>query len=54
MLYIGSLDKVGDFGLARWQPDGDTGVETRVIGTFGYVLMYLHLFDLFDMYFLVM
>ncbi|KAJ6342743.1 hypothetical protein OIU78_010628 [Salix suchowensis] len=25
---------VGDFGLARWQPDGDTGVETRVIGTF--------------------
>ncbi|KAJ6711469.1 hypothetical protein OIU79_007833 [Salix purpurea] len=24
---------VGDFGLARWQPDGDTGVETRVIGT---------------------
>lgn len=27
--------KVGDFGLARWQPDGDTGVETRVIGTFG-------------------
>ncbi|KAJ6427561.1 hypothetical protein OIU84_023036 [Salix udensis] len=20
---------VGDFGLARWQPDGDTGVETR-------------------------
>jgi hypothetical protein len=29
--------KVGDFGLARWQPDGDTGVETRVIGTFGWV-----------------
>ncbi|KAL3824435.1 hypothetical protein ACJIZ3_020464 [Penstemon smallii] len=29
--------KVGDFGLARWQPDGDTGVETRVIGTFGYL-----------------
>ncbi|KAF3324475.1 inactive protein kinase [Carex littledalei] len=28
---------VGDFGLARWQPDGDTGVETRVIGTFGYM-----------------
>lgn len=27
--------KVGDFGLARWQPDGDTGVDTRVIGTFG-------------------
>uniref|UniRef100_A0A164USN1 Protein kinase domain-containing protein n=1 Tax=Daucus carota subsp. sativus TaxID=79200 RepID=A0A164USN1_DAUCS len=22
---------VGDFGLARWQPDGDTGVQTRVI-----------------------
>ncbi|KAG1346656.1 inactive protein kinase [Cocos nucifera] len=28
---------VGDFGLARWQPDGDQGVETRVIGTFGYL-----------------
>ncbi|KAK4269261.1 hypothetical protein QN277_022445 [Acacia crassicarpa] len=28
---------VGDFGLARWQPDGDTEVETRVIGTFGYL-----------------
>ncbi|KAG5523518.1 hypothetical protein RHGRI_035354 [Rhododendron griersonianum] len=28
---------VGDFGLARWQPDGDTGVETRVLGTFGYL-----------------
>ncbi|KAI4347009.1 hypothetical protein L6164_007862 [Bauhinia variegata] len=28
---------VGDFGLARWQPDGDMGEETRVIGTFGYL-----------------
>ncbi|KAM0065995.1 putative protein kinase RLK-Pelle-PERK-2 family [Helianthus debilis subsp. tardiflorus] len=28
---------VGDFGLARWQPDGDTGESTRVIGTFGYL-----------------
>ncbi|XP_024391656.1 inactive protein kinase SELMODRAFT_444075 isoform X1 [Physcomitrium patens] len=28
---------VGDFGLARWQPDGHCGVETRVIGTFGYL-----------------
>ncbi|CAN6456927.1 unnamed protein product [Victoria cruziana] len=28
---------VGDFGLARWQPDGDRGVDTRVIGTFGYL-----------------
>ncbi|CAM6047147.1 unnamed protein product [Sphagnum compactum] len=28
---------VGDFGLARWQPDGDCGVDTRVIGTFGYL-----------------
>ncbi|XP_051147597.1 inactive protein kinase SELMODRAFT_444075-like [Andrographis paniculata] len=28
---------VGDFGLARWQPDGETGVVTRVIGTFGYL-----------------
>ncbi|EOA30209.1 hypothetical protein CARUB_v10013328mg [Capsella rubella] len=26
---------VGDFGLARWQPDGELGVDTRVIGTFG-------------------
>jgi len=30
------LFQVGDFGLARWQPDGDCGVDTRVIGTFGY------------------
>ncbi|KAI7735296.1 hypothetical protein M8C21_019233 [Ambrosia artemisiifolia] len=28
---------VGDFGLARWQPDGETSVETRLIGTFGYL-----------------
>ncbi|KAH8957525.1 hypothetical protein BDL97_07G096100 [Sphagnum fallax] len=28
---------VGDFGLARWQPDGDCGVDTQVIGTFGYL-----------------
>ncbi|XP_019223594.1 PREDICTED: inactive protein kinase SELMODRAFT_444075-like isoform X2 [Nicotiana attenuata] len=28
---------VGDFGLARWQPEGDLGVDTRVIGTFGYL-----------------
>ncbi|KAL9662709.1 hypothetical protein QQ045_027542 [Rhodiola kirilowii] len=28
---------VGDFGLARWQPEGDMGVETRVLGTFGYL-----------------
>lgn len=28
---------VGDFGLARWQPDGDLGAETRIIGTFGYL-----------------
>ncbi|PON45449.1 Tyrosine-protein kinase [Trema orientale] len=28
---------VGDFGLARWQPDGGKEVETRVIGTFGYL-----------------
>ncbi|KAK1436885.1 hypothetical protein QVD17_02669 [Tagetes erecta] len=28
---------VGDFGLARWQPDGDIGESTRVIGTFGYL-----------------
>ncbi|KAL9252989.1 inactive protein kinase-like protein [Drosera capensis] len=28
---------VGDFGLARCQPDGSLGEETRVIGTFGYL-----------------
>ncbi|CDY10586.1 BnaC03g70280D [Brassica napus] len=28
---------VGDFGLARWQPDGELGVDTRIIGTFGYL-----------------
>ncbi|WZZ31730.1 hypothetical protein YC2023_015131 [Brassica napus] len=33
---------VGDFGLARWQPEGDKGVETRVIGTFGYCLWHNH------------
>ncbi|TVU01933.1 hypothetical protein EJB05_52580 [Eragrostis curvula] len=34
----GSLDShLYDFGLARWQPDGDMGVDTRVIGTFGYL-----------------
>ncbi|KAL0426913.1 UNVERIFIED_CONTAM: Inactive protein kinase SELMODRAFT [Sesamum latifolium] len=28
---------VGDFGLARLQADGNSGVETRIIGTFGYL-----------------
>ncbi|XP_010687446.1 inactive protein kinase SELMODRAFT_444075 isoform X2 [Beta vulgaris subsp. vulgaris] len=28
---------VGDFGLARCQPDGGVGEQTRVIGTFGYL-----------------
>ncbi|KAL1559126.1 non-specific serine/threonine protein kinase [Salvia divinorum] len=28
---------VGDFGLACWQEDGQKGVDTRVIGTFGYL-----------------
>ncbi|KAG8367258.1 hypothetical protein BUALT_Bualt16G0053800 [Buddleja alternifolia] len=28
---------VGDFGLARLQPNGDSSVQTRVIGTFGYL-----------------
>ncbi|XP_061368827.1 inactive protein kinase SELMODRAFT_444075-like [Gastrolobium bilobum] len=28
---------VGDFGLARWQPDGEMGVQSRVIGTLGYL-----------------
>lgn len=36
---------MGDFGLARWQPDGDMGEETRVIGTFGYYLMNAFLFS---------
>jgi len=38
VLNCAKICKVGDFGLARWQPDGDMGVDTRVIGTFGYVL----------------
>ncbi|KAG6588027.1 Inactive protein kinase, partial [Cucurbita argyrosperma subsp. sororia] len=29
--------EVGDFGLARWQPDGDLAVETRILGRFGYL-----------------
>nr|XP_043633029.1 inactive protein kinase SELMODRAFT_444075-like [Erigeron canadensis] len=28
---------VGDFGLARWQADGQTEEETRVVGAFGYL-----------------
>ncbi|XP_058113300.1 inactive protein kinase SELMODRAFT_444075-like [Magnolia sinica] len=28
---------VGDFGLARWQADGDSAEETRVVGTLGYL-----------------
>ncbi|EFH40798.1 predicted protein [Arabidopsis lyrata subsp. lyrata] len=28
--------QVGDLRLARWQPEGDKGVLTRVVGTFGY------------------
>ncbi|XP_077229318.1 inactive protein kinase SELMODRAFT_444075-like [Tasmannia lanceolata] len=28
---------VGDFGLARWQTDGQSAEETRIIGTFGYL-----------------
>ncbi|KAK9140868.1 hypothetical protein Scep_010549 [Stephania cephalantha] len=28
---------VGDFGLARWQADGQSAEETRVIGSFGYL-----------------
>ncbi|KAF8015453.1 hypothetical protein BT93_H1076 [Corymbia citriodora subsp. variegata] len=28
---------VGDFGLARWQADGQAAEETRVIGAFGYL-----------------
>ncbi|XP_011077956.1 inactive protein kinase SELMODRAFT_444075 [Sesamum indicum] len=28
---------VGDFGLARLQADGNSSVETRIIGTFGYL-----------------
>ena len=31
-------EKVGDFGLARVQAgDGDSGAESRIIGTFGYM-----------------
>ncbi|KAI3439370.1 Protein kinase domain-containing protein, partial [Psidium guajava] len=28
---------VGDFGLARWQADGQAAEETRVVGAFGYL-----------------
>ncbi|KAH0453286.1 hypothetical protein IEQ34_017610 [Dendrobium chrysotoxum] len=28
---------VGDFGLARWKPDGGLDEETQVIGSFGYM-----------------
>ncbi|KAL7134915.1 hypothetical protein ABFS83_11G057500 [Erythranthe nasuta] len=28
---------VGDFGLARLQPDGHSGAESRIIGAFGYL-----------------
>ncbi|KAJ0972435.1 hypothetical protein J5N97_020394 [Dioscorea zingiberensis] len=28
---------VGDFGLARWQADGQSAEETRIVGTFGYL-----------------
>ncbi|PKI55512.1 hypothetical protein CRG98_024124 [Punica granatum] len=28
---------VGDFGLARWQADGQLAEETRVLGSFGYL-----------------
>ncbi|KAK6126807.1 hypothetical protein DH2020_039455 [Rehmannia glutinosa] len=28
---------VGDFGLARLEGDGDSSVESRIIGTFGYI-----------------
>ncbi|XP_031273393.1 inactive protein kinase SELMODRAFT_444075-like [Pistacia vera] len=28
---------VGDFGLARWQADGQLAEETRVVGAFGYL-----------------
>nr|P0DH62.1 RecName: Full=Inactive protein kinase SELMODRAFT_444075 [Selaginella moellendorffii] len=36
-LYGRRSKTVGDFGLARWQPNGELGVETRVIGAFGYL-----------------
>ncbi|KAF6175791.1 hypothetical protein GIB67_036256, partial [Kingdonia uniflora] len=29
--------KLGDFGLARWQANGQSAEETRVIGAFGYL-----------------
>ncbi|XXG55847.1 hypothetical protein AAC387_Pa03g3417 [Persea americana] len=28
---------VGDFGLARWQSEGDLEEETRIVGTLGYL-----------------
>ncbi|RLN17667.1 hypothetical protein C2845_PM02G30460 [Panicum miliaceum] len=34
-----SVDVVADFGLAKYQPGDDTHVSTRVMGTFGSVLL---------------
>ncbi|GLJ36732.1 hypothetical protein SUGI_0739440 [Cryptomeria japonica] len=28
---------VGDFGLAKWQPDGESAEETHILGTLGYL-----------------
>ncbi|KAK6911242.1 Serine-threonine/tyrosine-protein kinase, catalytic domain [Dillenia turbinata] len=34
---------VGDFGLARWQADGQSAEETRIVGAFGYLAPeYIH------------
>jgi len=50
LIEVSAVTQVGDFGLARWQPDGHCGVETRVIGTFGYVIIHLNsCFAVFEM-----
>ncbi|KAL6012463.1 hypothetical protein ACLOJK_002952 [Asimina triloba] len=37
MVMVFEVASVGDFGLARWNPNSDLDVETRVIGTLGYL-----------------
>ncbi|KAI3922294.1 hypothetical protein MKX01_005983 [Papaver californicum] len=35
--YHSVLHQVGDFGLAKWQPDFEDGTEQRVVGTLGHL-----------------
>ncbi|KAJ4765662.1 Proline-rich receptor-like protein kinase PERK4 [Rhynchospora pubera] len=33
--------KVADFGIAKFLPDGVTGIETRVMGTYGWISLHI-------------